>query len=212
MSATRTYDTIVLRTYDVGEADRFCILFTRERGRIAARARGVRRTKSRMGGSLLPFRRVQADLHEGQSGFLITGAHGASALLPTDHTNAVGAAQRGTELLQRLLEDDEPLPEIFDMTDVFLRECTHESAPVLAFTVRLLAVLGVFPLSPKELKMEPEATNFLQTCTGPGTWWNAPLPAEQCRRNIERFCGELLRVQNPSMPSMLQYMPELVRV
>jgi recombinational DNA repair protein (RecF pathway) len=60
MSHAQTFEAIVLKTYDVGEADRLCILFTRERGRVMARASGARRLKSRLGASLLPFHHLQA--------------------------------------------------------------------------------------------------------------------------------------------------------
>ena len=98
MSHSSTYDSIILKTYDVGDADRFCILLTHERGRLAARARGVRKLTSRMGGSLLPLKRVSVDLHEGKSGFLITAAHNAK-MLPSKGVRAYLAAQHAIELL-----------------------------------------------------------------------------------------------------------------
>ena len=56
MPQSQTYEALILQSHDVGEADRFLILFTRERGRLAARARAVRKPKSKMGGSLLPLK------------------------------------------------------------------------------------------------------------------------------------------------------------
>ena len=64
MSRTRSVEAIILRTIDIGDADRFCILFTKEAGRKGARARGVRKTMSRLGGLLLPFRHLRIDLAE----------------------------------------------------------------------------------------------------------------------------------------------------
>ena len=58
MAHSESVEAVVLKTYDVGEADRFCIVLTKERGRIAARARGVRKLTSKMGGSLLPLHHV----------------------------------------------------------------------------------------------------------------------------------------------------------
>ena len=42
----------MLRARNLGEADKIYTLFTRERGKIDAVAKGVRRTKSSLGGRL----------------------------------------------------------------------------------------------------------------------------------------------------------------
>ena len=64
--AGRSYKTeaIVLRSFRLGEADRVLHLYTLERGRVGAVAKGIRRTKSRFGGRLEPLSHVQAILHQ----------------------------------------------------------------------------------------------------------------------------------------------------
>ena len=54
---------IVLRTQKLGEADRIVTLLTRDRGRIRAVARGVRRTTSKFGARLEPFSHVDVQFH-----------------------------------------------------------------------------------------------------------------------------------------------------
>src|SRR6266581_4452007 len=75
--AGRSYKTeaVVLRSIRFGEADRVLHLYTSERGRIGAVAKGVRKTKSRFGGRLEPLSHVELLLHVG-SGELatVTGA------------------------------------------------------------------------------------------------------------------------------------------
>ena len=63
----RTYKTeaIVLRSLRFSEADRILHLYTSERGRIGAIAKGVRKTKSRFGARLEPLSHVELMLHEG---------------------------------------------------------------------------------------------------------------------------------------------------
>ena len=63
----RTYKTeaIVLRSLRFAEADRILHLYTSERGRIGAIAKGVRKTKSRFGARLEPLSHVELMLHEG---------------------------------------------------------------------------------------------------------------------------------------------------
>src|SRR5881398_3246149 len=65
--AGRSYRTeaIVLRSLRFGEADRILHLYTRERGRIGAIAKGIRKTKSRVGARLEPLSHAELHLHEG---------------------------------------------------------------------------------------------------------------------------------------------------
>ena len=71
--AGRGYKTeaVVLRSLRFGEADRVLHLYTLERGRVGAVAKGIRRTKSRFGGRLEPLSHVELMLHQG-SGELAT--------------------------------------------------------------------------------------------------------------------------------------------
>src|SRR3954452_5544532 len=80
---------VVLRSIRYGEADRIVHLYTPHRGRVGAIAKGVRRSRSRFGGRLLPlfplapgpprgvaggrvepFFRLDLVLHEGRSELL----------------------------------------------------------------------------------------------------------------------------------------------
>ncbi|MDO5645021.1 MAG: DNA repair protein RecO [Dermabacter sp.] len=60
-------DAIVLRTQDLGEADRIITLATKSHGTVRAVAKGVRKTSSRFGARLEPFQRVDVQLHRGRS-------------------------------------------------------------------------------------------------------------------------------------------------
>ena len=48
-------EAVVLRSLRLGEADRVLHLYTPSRGRVGAVAKGVRRTRSRVGARLEPF-------------------------------------------------------------------------------------------------------------------------------------------------------------
>jgi DNA repair protein RecO (recombination protein O) len=67
-------DGVVLRTQDLGEADRIITLLCRQNGRVRAVAKGVRRTKSRFGARLEPFTHVDLMIHPGRSLDVITQA------------------------------------------------------------------------------------------------------------------------------------------
>jgi DNA repair protein RecO (recombination protein O) len=65
---------LVLRTHKLGEADRIVSLLTRDRGKVRAVAKGVRRPGSRFGARLEPFMHVDLQLHEGRNLDTVTQA------------------------------------------------------------------------------------------------------------------------------------------
>lgn len=60
-------DAIVLRTRMFNEADRIVILLTHSHGRVAAIAKGIRRTSSKFGSRLEPFMSVDVQLYKGKN-------------------------------------------------------------------------------------------------------------------------------------------------
>jgi DNA repair protein RecO (recombination protein O) len=110
-------EAIVLRSLRYGEADRILHLYTPQRGRVSAIAKGVRRARSRFGGRLEPFFRLELDLHEGRGELLtVTGAQTveAYARLRTD-ARALDAAARACDAVGRLFETGEPHPNVFNL-------------------------------------------------------------------------------------------------
>ena len=65
MPRTVTTEAVVLRSFRYGEADRVLHLYTLDRGRVGAVAKGVRKTKSRFGARLEPLSHVELQLHQG---------------------------------------------------------------------------------------------------------------------------------------------------
>jgi DNA repair protein RecO (recombination protein O) len=107
----------VLRSMRYGEADRILHVYTPNRGRVAAIAKGVRRARSRFGGRLEPFFRVRMELHEGRGELLtVTGADtvDAHARLRGD-ARALDAAARACDAVGRLFETSEPHPGVFNL-------------------------------------------------------------------------------------------------
>ncbi len=154
MSRSRSLSALILRAYDVGEADRFCILLTREEGRITARAPGVRRITSRMGASLTPFSEVKVQIRESSAGNIIAGAQRVedSEMLAL---SAFADASEGIELLLRLLQDGEPVEEVFTLTMEFLSACrlSVPQSPV-RFGFKLLSLLGLLPAAEHSRRLQ----------------------------------------------------------
>jgi len=105
-----TTEAVVLRSMRYGEADRILHVYTPMRGRVGAIAKGVRRSRSRFGGRLEPFFRLDLMLHEGRSDLCtVTGAATVDGYpaLRSDGV-AIGAAARGCDAVLRLLDSGEP--------------------------------------------------------------------------------------------------------
>jgi DNA repair protein RecO (recombination protein O) len=110
-------DAVVLRSMRYAEADRILHLYTPDRGRVSAIAKGVRRARSRFGGRLEPFFRLHIELHEGRGELLtVTGAQTVDghARLRGD-ARALDAAARACDAVGRLFETSEPHPGVFNL-------------------------------------------------------------------------------------------------
>jgi DNA repair protein RecO (recombination protein O) len=150
-------EAVVLRSMRYGEADRILHLYTPARGRVSAIAKGVRRARSRFGGRLEPFFRLQVDLHEGRGELLtVTGAQTIDgyARLRTN-ARALDAAARACDAVGRLFETTEPHPGVFhllcrqllllDETAGSDDTATGARAAALAFRLKLLLAAGLAP-------------------------------------------------------------------
>ena len=122
MGRTHKTEAVVLRSFRFGEADRVLHLYTVERGRIGAIAKGVRKTKSRFGGRLEPFSHVELLLHHG-SGELrtVTGASLVDAHRPArEDPYRLSVALVGAEAMLRLFVEEEGNERAFEALTRFL--------------------------------------------------------------------------------------------
>jgi DNA repair protein RecO (recombination protein O) len=160
--ASRTYKTeaVVLRSMRFSEADRILHLYTLERGRIGAIAKGVRKTKSRFGARLEPLSHVELMLHEGSgelqtvTGADLIGSHHATR----EHTYRLEIGLTGAEAMLRLFVEPETNPRAFTALTRFLDALDDTPAielgrpeldPLaLSFQLKLLWVSGYLPHLP----------------------------------------------------------------
>jgi DNA repair protein RecO (recombination protein O) len=106
--APRLYvtDAIVLTRFDYGEADRIMTLFTPAFGKLKAIAKGVRRTKSRLGGSLEPLAELRVALARGRTFDVVTQVQVSHAWLHLrDSLESTATAWYLAELADRSLEE-----------------------------------------------------------------------------------------------------------
>ncbi len=115
-------EAIVLRSIRYGEADRILHLYTQQRGRVGAIAKGSRRPRSRFGGRLEPFFRIELVLYEGR-GELMTVTSAATVaghphLRESAASLTVGA--RACDSVLRLLDSAEPNQAAYNLLSRYL--------------------------------------------------------------------------------------------
>jgi DNA repair protein RecO (recombination protein O) len=145
-------EVVVLRSIRYGEADRVLHLYSRERGRLGAIAKGVRRVGSRFGGRLEPLFRVQLVAHEGR-GELVTVTSAETVDAHPGLRERRGALERATQACDavlRLLDSQEPNPAAYNLLCHELqlldrRPETATRAQALAFRLKLLLAAGFAP-------------------------------------------------------------------
>ena len=117
MPGTYKTEAVVLRSIRFGEADRVLHLYSSTRGRVGAIAKGARRPRSRFGGRLEPFFRLNLVLHEGRGELAtVTSAstmEGHPRLRESEAT--IGAAGRACDAVLRLFDAAEPNPATYNL-------------------------------------------------------------------------------------------------
>ena len=143
-------EAVVLRHADWGEADRLLTLYTRERGKVRAIAKGARKIRSRKAGHLEPFTHVTLQLARGHDLLIVTQADTLDAYLAI-HANLIKTsyAAYAVELLDRFTyEEDTENYHIFRLLTEALARLEQEADPWLAlryYEVCLLDILGYRP-------------------------------------------------------------------
>src|SRR5881396_1974787 len=146
-------DAIVLRSYNLAEADRIVVCLTRSVGLVRAVAHGARRMKSRFGAALEPFTLVRLAFYEKENRELVTISNAEIlksqfAMAAQPETGEVLAYI--SEMVSAFAPPHEANERLFRMV-VACVDALHES-PVSAsvvllryFEVWLLRLAGMFP-------------------------------------------------------------------
>jgi DNA repair protein RecO (recombination protein O) len=156
-SRTTKTEAVVLRSIRFGEADCVLHLYTLEKGRVGAIAKGVRKTKSRFGARLEPLSHVELLLHQG-SGELhtVTGAALIDPHRPArEDPYRLSVGLVGAEAMLRLFVEQERHERAFEALTRFLTVLDGVPAGLrgraaldplaLAFQLKLLWLSGYHP-------------------------------------------------------------------
>src|SRR3990172_4066479 len=105
MPNPRLYKTeaIIVRQRRLGEADRILTLYTPALGKLDAKAKGVRKTTSRMAGHLQPLTRCMLQLAQGHASDVITGCETLESFQPLrEERERLSRALYAAELVDRI--------------------------------------------------------------------------------------------------------------
>jgi DNA repair protein RecO (recombination protein O) len=142
-------EAVVVRTYKLGEADRIVVLFTRDRGKVRAVAKGVRKTSSRFGARLEPGSHVALQLYEGRELDTITQAEllGNPREL-RENLERITHAASILEAVDQMTQEREPNPKLYTMLVGALRTLGSHDHPLVVpgFFWKLLALEGFRPM------------------------------------------------------------------
>jgi DNA repair protein RecO (recombination protein O) len=147
-------EAIVLRSIRYGEADRILHLYSARRGRIGAIAKGARKPRSRFGGRLEPFFRLDLMLHEGRGELLTVTSVSTVEGYPRLRSSgpALSAGARACDAVLRLLDSAEPNPPAYNLLCRYLALLDDPAAPrapgletALSFRLKLALAAGFSP-------------------------------------------------------------------
>ena len=151
MSATKTH-AFILKTQDYRDTSLLARFYTRDFGKIHGIVKGIRDTRARFGSMLEPFslneilfyrRKRGGDLHQVTQVELIDDFTGVR-----NDLERLSYASYFTELLNELVEAEEPHAEVFDLMSDSLSFLASGASPRRAariFEVKLLEDLGFMP-------------------------------------------------------------------
>jgi DNA repair protein RecO (recombination protein O) len=147
-------EAVVLRSIRYGEADRILHLYSAKRGRIGAIAKGARRPRSRFGGRLEPFFRLDLLLHEGRGELLTVTQVDTVDGYPRLRSSgpALTAGARACDAVLRLLDSAEPNPPAYNLLCRYLTLLDDPAAiegtgleTALSFRLKLALAAGFAP-------------------------------------------------------------------
>ena len=135
---------LVIRTYDLGEADRIIVFLTQHRGLVRGVAKGVRRARSRFGSRLQPFVELDVQFYVGRELESVTAAdtvgfYGSGII---DNITCYTAASAVLEAAERLsLAHDEHDDRLYPLVVDTLKQLQHAPEPKLRLDTFLLQAM-----------------------------------------------------------------------
>ena len=145
-------DAIVLRTYNLAEADRIVVSLTRSAGLVRAVAKGARRMKSRFGAALEPFTLIRLAFYERENRELVSISNAEILKSHFDLAAQLEASEVLAyigELVSEFAPPHEANEKLFRMVSACVEalDMAPQSSRLILryFEVWLLRLAGLFP-------------------------------------------------------------------
>jgi len=146
-------EAFVLRTYALKEADKICVFFTKEQGKVRGVAHGARKIRSRFGSALEPFTEVTLGYFQSEGRELISVS---SCDIVRSHfdrgardVETASAFSYLAELLTEFLPEHEPNERLYRLVLATLEAIEGEESDLSQilryFESWLLKLVGFFP-------------------------------------------------------------------
>jgi DNA repair protein RecO (recombination protein O) len=146
-----TTDAIIIGSHDLGEADRIIVFYTKASGKVRAVVEGVRRIRSKFGGSaqlftqgrLVYFERPTKTLHKVNE-FAVLRAHQRLR----EDLDRIALASTAVEAVALGVEEAESAPDLYDLLADALDQLETAGRPAVVlqgFLLQLLCILGYRP-------------------------------------------------------------------
>lgn len=143
-------EAVVVRTMRLGEADRIVTMVTPEHGKVRAVAKGVRRTKSRIGARLEPLCHVSLLAWRGRELDVVTQVEALDSFRGVrDDLTLLAQALTMLEVADQVAVERHPMPDVFALVVRALRALERTASPAVlgAFCWKLLVAEGVGPVA-----------------------------------------------------------------
>ncbi len=142
---------VVIRSYDLGEADRIIVFLTQTRGLIRGVAKGVRRAKSRFGSRLQPFVELDVQFYAGRTLESVTGADtvqffGSGIIENLENYSAASAVLEAAERLALATSDGRK--QLYRLVIDTLAQLQTDPDPVLRLDSFLLQAMELAGWAP----------------------------------------------------------------
>ncbi|MGC4043796.1 MAG: DNA repair protein RecO [Armatimonas sp.] len=140
---------VILRRIPLGEKDKIVTVYTRERGKVRAVAKGARKTTSKLAGGSEPLMLIRALLSEGQNLDVVSQSEVRESFpLIRGEWERFLRATYACELLDRLTEEADPEEGVFELllnTLYTLQRAEQPDLALHAFELHLMARVGYEP-------------------------------------------------------------------
>lgn len=137
---------IILKLTDIKEADKLASIFSLEHGIITANFKGVRKEKSKMKSSALPFTFAEFNLNQTGNTRVVTSTNVVDGFyLITQSYNKTIAGYIVLDILKTILPVEKPEPDLFVLTLNALKqiETTDEFFALANFIIKFIEFCGM---------------------------------------------------------------------